>query len=66
MVGFAACTDEELAWLYVEPAHMRKGMEMQLMEFFYSSFRRSLILRHWSETSRQKRSMKPWDLRVLA
>ena len=25
VVGFAACTEDELAWLYVDPAHLRKG-----------------------------------------
>lgn len=26
VLGFAACGEEELAWLYVEPAHMRQGI----------------------------------------
>lgn len=26
IVGFAACTQDELAWLYVDPAHFRKGI----------------------------------------
>ncbi|MBD5468479.1 MAG: GNAT family N-acetyltransferase [Lachnospiraceae bacterium] len=26
VVGFTACTEEELAWLYVDPANMRKGI----------------------------------------
>ena len=26
VVGFAACTEDELAWLYVDPAYMRKGI----------------------------------------
>ena len=26
IAGFAACTQEELAWLYVDPAHARKGV----------------------------------------
>ncbi len=26
VAGFAACTDEELAWLYVDPAKMRQGI----------------------------------------
>lgn len=26
VVGFAAFSDEELAWLYVDPAHMRQGV----------------------------------------
>ena len=26
IAGFAACTQEELAWLYVDPAHFRKGV----------------------------------------
>ncbi len=25
-VGFLACTEEELAWLYVDPAYMRQGI----------------------------------------
>lgn len=38
VVGFAACTEEELAWLYVDPAHMRKGIGRQLMEFVLQQF----------------------------
>ena len=26
VVGFMACTEDELAWLYVEPASMRRGV----------------------------------------
>ena len=26
IAGFADCTQEELAWLYVDPAHFRKGV----------------------------------------
>lgn len=38
VVGFAACTEDELAWLYVEPAHMRKGIGRQLMESVLQQF----------------------------
>lgn len=38
VVGFAACTEEELAWLYVSPAHMRRGIGRQLMEFVLQQF----------------------------
>lgn len=30
VVGFTACTEEELAWLYVAPASMRKGIGRSL------------------------------------
>lgn len=32
IAGFAACTQEELAWLYVDPAHFRKGVGRALAE----------------------------------
>ena len=32
IAGFAACTQEELAWLYVDPAHFRKGVGRVLGE----------------------------------
>ena len=27
VVGFAACTEDELAWLYVDPEYMRRGSD---------------------------------------
>lgn len=38
VVGFAACTEEELAWLYVDPANMRKGIGRMLSEHALSMF----------------------------
>ena len=36
--GFAACTEEELAWLYVNPEHMRRGIGRSLVEFALARF----------------------------
>lgn len=36
--GFAACTEEELAWLYVDPEHMRRGIGRGLAEFALARF----------------------------
>ena len=33
VVGFAACSEDELAWLYVAPAHMRKGIGRSLINY---------------------------------
>lgn len=33
IVGFAACTEDELAWLYVAPDKMRKGIGRMLSEY---------------------------------
>ena len=38
VVGFAACTEEEFAWLYVSPAHMRKGVGRQLARYVLRRF----------------------------
>lgn len=38
IVGFAACTQEELAWLYVDPAHFRKGVGRALAEHALQRF----------------------------
>lgn len=38
VAGFGACTEEELAWLYVDPAHMRKGIGKALAEHMFSVF----------------------------
>lgn len=38
VVGFAACSEEELAWLYVDPAHMRKGIGRRLSEYAMQCF----------------------------
>lgn len=38
VVGFAACTDEELAWLYVSPGHMRQGIGRSLAEYVLHQF----------------------------
>ncbi len=33
IVGLAACTEDELAWLYVDPAHMRRGIGRSLVNY---------------------------------
>ena len=33
VVGFAACSEDELAWLYVDPAHMRRGIGRSLVNY---------------------------------
>lgn len=33
VVGFAACTEEELAWLYVDPTRMRQGIGRALAQY---------------------------------
>ena len=38
IAGFAACTQEELAWLYVDPAHFRKGVGRALAEHALQRF----------------------------
>ena len=38
IAGFAACTQEELAWLYVAPAHFRKGVGRALAEHALQRF----------------------------
>lgn len=38
VVGFAACTGEELAWLYVEPSRMRQGIGRRLCEYALTAF----------------------------
>lgn len=38
IAGFAACTQEELAWLYVDPAHFRKGVGSALAEHALQRF----------------------------
>lgn len=38
IAGFAACTQEELAWLYVDPAHARKGVGRALAEHALQRF----------------------------
>lgn len=38
IAGFAACTQEELAWLYVDPAHFRKGVGRALVEHALQRF----------------------------
>ena len=38
IAGFAACTEEELAWLYVDPSYMRKGIGRCLSEYALRQF----------------------------
>lgn len=38
VAGFAACTQEELAWLYVNPACMRKGIGRALCESMLEAY----------------------------
>lgn len=37
VVGFVAYTDEELAWLYVDPARMKGGIGRRLVQHFIDS-----------------------------
>lgn len=37
-VGFAACTEDELAWLYVDPDRARRGIERRLCEYALERF----------------------------
>lgn len=38
VVGFTACTEDELAWLYVDPAFSRRGIGRALSEFALEKF----------------------------
>ncbi len=38
VAGFAACTEEELAWLYVDPAQVRKGIGRSLSRYALDRF----------------------------
>lgn len=38
VVGFAACTEDELAWLYVDPENMRTGIGRMLSEYALNQF----------------------------
>ena len=38
IVGFTACSEEELAWLYVDPARMRQGIGRSLAEHAIKRF----------------------------
>ncbi len=38
VAGFAACTEEELAWLYVDPEKMRRGIGRSLTEYALKKF----------------------------
>lgn len=38
VVGFTACNEEELAWLYVSPAHFRKGIGKALSQYAFAQF----------------------------
>lgn len=38
VVGFAACSEEEVAWLYIDPAHMRKGIGKKLTAYALQLF----------------------------
>lgn len=44
VVGFSACTEEELAWLYVAPEHMRKGVGSSLWHHMVSVFPQICVL----------------------
>ncbi len=37
VLGFVAYTDDELTWLYVDPAHYRKGIGRELLRFAVNS-----------------------------
>lgn len=38
VVGFVACSEEELAWLYIDPAHMRRGIGKRLTAYAMQMF----------------------------
>lgn len=38
IVGFTACNEEELAWLYVDPACFRQGIGKALSEYAFVQF----------------------------
>lgn len=38
VIGFAACTEDELAWLYVDPQYMRRGIGRMLSEYALNTF----------------------------
>ncbi len=38
VLGFTACTQEELAWLYVHPARRRRGIGLRLSEYAMEKF----------------------------
>ena len=38
IVGFTACSDDELAWLYVDPKHIRQGIGKALAEHAIKEF----------------------------
>ena len=38
VVGFAACNEEELAWVYVLPEHFRKGVGRALSKYALEAF----------------------------
>lgn len=38
VVGFAACTEDELAWLYVDPTRARMGIGRSLTEYALRQF----------------------------
>ena len=38
VAGFAACTNEELAWLYVDPGQMRRGIGRSLISHALNAF----------------------------
>lgn len=37
-VGFTACSEEELAWLYVEPTQFGKGIASKLVQYVLGAF----------------------------
>ena len=61
MRGFAACTEEELAWLYVDPEHMRRGIGRGLVEFLWQGSRAYARWRCWWETHPPGLCMKRRD-----
>lgn len=38
VVGFTACNEEELAWLYVDPAMLRQGIGKALSKYVFTQF----------------------------
>ena len=58
VVGFAACSEDELAWLYVDVSLFRRGIGRQLFPAFTA-------LRHWSAMNPQNVCMKTWASKLF-
>lgn len=65
VVGFAACSEDELAWLYVDVSLFRRGIGRQLAEYALKNFPPFTALRHWSAMNPQNVCMKTWVLKLF-